>query len=308
MKYQIYKLHFLSAVHFGDGGLMVSGNILHADTIFSALCIEALRQNCLDQLIEAVQGDRLRISDGLPYIGDKLYVPKPMAEIEMEQTGNSIEKKNLKKLLYISAAKLDDYLQGRMHIAEEVRYFHENFGSSELIEKVHIVEGKDNEPYSVSIYRYGENAGLYMIAAFESDEEYYLLSDLMDALGYEGLGGERSSGYGRFEAINGKMDPQLQGRLEDASSYKLFSTLSVSIPQEQEMEAVVPQSRYKLIKRSGYVYSAAYAETFRKKRESYLFDSGAVFGQKYSGCLLDVSCDGAHPVYRYAKPLFMGVR
>ena len=43
MNYKILKLDFTTAVHFGSGGLEKSGNVPGADTIFSALFIEALK-------------------------------------------------------------------------------------------------------------------------------------------------------------------------------------------------------------------------------------------------------------------------
>ena len=45
MEYMIYKLHFTTAVHFGQGTLADTGHRLMADTIFSALCHEAAKED-----------------------------------------------------------------------------------------------------------------------------------------------------------------------------------------------------------------------------------------------------------------------
>ena len=62
-----------------------------------------------------------------------------------------------------------------------------------------------------------------------------------------------------------------------------------------------------LIKRSGFISSQTYADTFRKKKELYCFKAGSCFSHKFDGDIFDLSEGGNHPVYRYAKPLMMGV-
>lgn len=58
--YYLYKFHFYGALHIGpDDGrnvLQSSGILLHSDTLFSALCIEALR----DETAETASWKRQR--------------------------------------------------------------------------------------------------------------------------------------------------------------------------------------------------------------------------------------------------------
>jgi CRISPR-associated protein Csm4 len=49
------------------------------------------------------------------------------------------------------------------------------------------------------------------------------------------------------------------------------------------------------------------AERLEKKRDFYSFAAGSVFQNKFEGDIFDVSIKGNHPVWRYAKPLFMAV-
>lgn len=307
MDYQIYKLEFQSGVHFGDGGLATAKNVLSADTIFSALCIEAIQLGCLNELAEAVSTDQLRISDGLPYIEDTLYIPKPMVELEIERTGDSKAKKALKKLDYIPVEAIDDYIHGKMNIMEEGKKFHDQFGSFSLIEKAAVYADRDSEPYAVEIFTYGKNSGLYLCVGTESNQQKALIGELLESLGYSGIGGKKNSGYGRFVLKIAKKNQHMLKRLT-SDQYKQYITLSVSLPKVDEMQSAVEDSRYKIIKRSGFIESENYAASFRKKKEVYLIASGASFTHRYEGELLDVSEGGRHPVYRYAKPMFLGVR
>lgn len=44
MKFAVYKLNFAAGVHLGTGTLASGANTLPADTLFSALCMEAAQQ------------------------------------------------------------------------------------------------------------------------------------------------------------------------------------------------------------------------------------------------------------------------
>ena len=60
MNYKILKLDFTTAVHFGRGGIEKSSNVLDADTIFSALFIEALKYGKSDVVLKSFQEGRLK--------------------------------------------------------------------------------------------------------------------------------------------------------------------------------------------------------------------------------------------------------
>lgn len=69
MVYQLYKLEFLNNVHFGKNSLNDAEISFSADTLFSALCIEALKSGELKKLYEITQKGELVISDAFPYQG-----------------------------------------------------------------------------------------------------------------------------------------------------------------------------------------------------------------------------------------------
>ena len=103
MEYKAYKLRFLTGVHFGKGSLDDTSYAFCADTLFSALCIEALKdsEQRLNNFVNTVKSGKLIFSDAMPYIGEDLYIPKPMCEIKHnnDDDGNSSKKKSLQENL-----------------------------------------------------------------------------------------------------------------------------------------------------------------------------------------------------------------
>lgn len=83
-------------------------------------------------------------------------------------------------------------------------------------------------------------------------------------------------------------------------------TLSSSLPREEELENVLKDARYRVIKKSGFAASTQYAKD-QRKRDLYVLAAGACVTQMYEGDVYDVGTGEAHPVYRYAKPIFMEV-
>ena len=67
MKFAVYKLNFAAGVHLGTGTLVSGANTLPADTLFSALCMEAAQQGekSIKTLVDAVRQSQqiLRLSE-----------------------------------------------------------------------------------------------------------------------------------------------------------------------------------------------------------------------------------------------------
>lgn len=311
MNYKVVKLHFSTAVHFGDGGLMTCKNTFSADTLFSALCIEALRKtdDSFSCLLDASKERKLVFSDAFPFISDELYVPKPLMEVhkeinETENVGNSILKKAAKKLSYLPVSELDNYLSGNADVVELGSFFSDNFGRFDLVMKNRVIENEDTLPFSVKIFRFYEASGLYFVVGFEEESSIKLIEDLLNSLSNTGIGGKISSGYGKFkfEIIDSEI---INSRIGKASSKYLL--LTTSLPSNDELD-VIDSANYLLTKKSGFVSSDTYADTNRKKHDMYLVTAGSVFERKYHGDIYDVSTsEGSHSVYRYSVPVFIGV-
>mgnify|MGYP000373360608 CR=1 FL=1 len=95
----------------------------------------------------------------------------------------------------------------------------------------------------------------------------------------------------------------LQALERSTSPYLLLTS---SLPAEEEMDAAlkVPRSNWSgaaaLLPPNGWT-------TPMKKQTQYFLAAGSVLQHPYQGKLYDVGTALPHPVYRYSKPLFMGV-
>lgn len=307
MNFKIYKMYFPNGLHLGRRTLEDSEFTFCADTLFSALCMEAVKYNegRLSKLCESVQAGNLLFSDGLPYIGDTYYIPKPMIRILKETDGDSNLKKAYKKLTYIPAERLEQYLAGEMDVKAESSKFQNYLGYAYSKTSAAIYDNKETLPYRVGVYRFAEGNGLYLIIGYKDIEDIELTEELLTSLSYSGIGGKRSSGLGRFELYPGNLKKELLQRLSNKG--KKFMTLSVALPQEQELESVMEHATYLLMKRSGFVASETYADDFYRKKDLFVFQTGSCFETPFKGMVYDVSNEGGHPVYRYAKPMFLEV-
>ncbi len=303
MDYKLYKLDFKAPVHFGTGVLNESAISFCADTFFSALYIEALKLGIADELYAAVDTGQLLISDAFPYMDKQYFLPKPMLYIEPKDQGNSKVKKQYKKLKYIPVEEVSNFLSGDLN-PENCSL--ENLGKeySQVMAAVRREE-EDALPYRVGNYLFNDKCGLYIIAAFADEDVMYMLDDLFDSLSYTGIGGKRGSGKGRFELKQGNMDASLESMLgKESDKYMLISS---ALPTESELEKALEGASYLIQKRSGFVYSESYAEEEMKKRDMYTMQAGSCFNEKFVGDIYDVNEGGSHPVYRYAKGMFLGV-
>lgn len=298
MKYTVYRLAFSTSVHFGEGMLNSSACTFQADTLFSALYIEAMHIGRADEFFEEVKMGNLLLSDAFPYVGDEYLVPKPMLYVEGKEKGNSTEKKTYKKLKYLPIGNMENYLSGEIVQELEIGRLQRNVMAA-------VRKDGDTEPFYVGTYCFHEKNGLYVIAAFKEEKQRELLEELLDALAYTGIGGKKASGLGKFEVFPGRNIDSLLKRLQKKSDKKML--MSTALPREDEMEWALDGASYLLDKRSGFVASGTYAEELQRKRDLYVFASGSCFCHEFSGDIYDVSKDGRHPVYRYARALFMGV-
>jgi CRISPR-associated protein Csm4 len=123
------------------------------------------------------------------------------------------------------------------------------------------------------------------------------------------IGGERTSGYGSFtlSQVDAGQLPRLVGA-GDASLAARFMSLTTALPSDAELDAALAGATYRLVRRSGFVASATYADTPLRKRDIYKLAAGSMFTSRFTGLVADVSNEGAHPVWSYAKPLFLPIQ
>lgn len=304
---RIVKLSFHAPVHFGRRRLSDSEYICDAATLFSALYIEALNMGCADELLHAARTGEVVFSDAFPYIGEQLYIPKPMvelprvAEVQVE-SGDSRSQKANKKLKFIPLLKLSNYLDGSLDFVSELDCF--KLGTSCVRTKVNLTRetSDDAEPYHVGGFSYNPGCGIYFIVRGTFD-----VGPLFTQLGFSGIGGKRSSGYGYFSVEFA--DANLFNFANKANSGKRLMLLSSSLPREDELsDDLLCDAKYLLEKKSGFVQSSAHAPTPRKKRDMWVFTPGSVFSRPFEGDIFDVNTTiDVHSVYRYARAMCMEV-
>ncbi|MDO5563598.1 MAG: type III-A CRISPR-associated RAMP protein Csm4, partial [Synergistaceae bacterium] len=191
-----------------------------------------------------------------------------------------------------------------------------DFGVSDAVEKVSIKGLEASNPYSVGVFSFNEGCGLYFIAACASEDVFDRLQRLTVLLGSGGIGGKVSSGYGKFTLAEDPYmfdettdEPDFQTRLlqrmltEDAPSYM---SLTTSLPRDDELDRAMDGCSYSIRRRGGFIQSATFGDT-AKKDTQYFFAAGSVFRKKYVGDIFSVAHGGSHPVYRYSRPIFLGV-
>jgi len=308
MDYVVYKMYFSTGVHFGKGTLVDAEPIVNADTLFSALCHESIRSGgseSLDRLVYLAMRGSLKFSDCLPFISDELYVPKPLNPVTNENNGNSSNKKAFKKLIYIPVNKLNEYLSGKLDPEIEVKKLRE-LGTYSVKSQAAIRGLDETMPFSVGVYSFNDENGLYVVIGYADSEDLYFVEELLQGLSYSGIGGKTSAGFGKFEIQMCNMPEELEKRI-NASTSKTIMTIASSMATEDEIEKAIENAHYLLLKRSGFVSSDTFAENPRKKKDFYVFKSGSCFKHSFEGNVFDVSVGGTHSVYRYAKPMLIGV-
>ncbi|HZJ84463.1 MAG TPA: type III-A CRISPR-associated RAMP protein Csm4 [Syntrophomonadaceae bacterium] len=311
MGYYLYKLKFTSPLHMGksasasslDDGQMT----IHADTIFAALCSEALKQGELDLLYSYFNDDFLTISDALPYKKEELYLPKPILFTSSAKRGGDRSlKKALKDLEYVPATEFNNYLQNINQADFDPDRYTTDFGSMMVITRVAVKGQSSPLPYHVAGWRFNPDCGLYIVLRAKSDEALELFNNLLFNLGLSGIGGKISSGWGKFEVESSSLPDSLFNMLkDDKANYQML--LGTYLPTEDKLERALASGWYALLRRGGFIRSETYAIGQMKKRTIYMLSAGSCLRTRIAGGIFDVSDNGSHSVWRNGKTLFVGV-
>lgn len=326
MRHEIILFRFTSPVHFGDaaeGGDL--GEILsycRADTFFSALCREAadISQELLACVVEGVQRGKLRFSDLFPWKKGtscyELYLPRPVMNLPHTEQAETLsyeevreqsgERKKYKKRSFIRASEMESYLQERNISAQP------DFGKEELRTQYN---AREKRPYGIGAYHFMPDAGLYLILS--GDEELAeKLEPLIKLLGMAGIGGKRSSGFGKYIFEDDPLDLSDENTYggDDVALYKMlcaghsncYMALSSFLPEKLEV-GDMSSGTGKIIKRGGFAWSREMTGP-AKVSSVYMMASGACFSKRLAGRIADVNNGSApHPVYKYGRGLFVGL-
>lgn len=324
MENYVIRFRFKSPVHFGDSNqdpdITSSDFLLQNDSLFSALMNEAVRIYGQDGANEFYNKNKnISFSSMMPYRDDVFYIPKPIFFTESEKTNETNNYgKLLKKLKYIPVSYLSEYLEKSRNSdlpVEELVKKQNSFGIMSTEVKVNISRdsSKDNMPYYVGTFTFEKNCGTYIVMKCENSELDYI-KILLNSLSVTGIGGKRSSGYGKFEyeiiEVKTSNNPDIKA-YEHLLSCKAerYMTLSICLPTDDCDDSFCTDAYYTLVRRSGFIDSVTYNSSLMKKKDVYVFGVGSTFTHVFEGQIKNVGSDfGKHPVYKHLKPIFIGVK
>lgn len=151
------------------------------------------------------------------------------------------------------------------------------------------------------------HSGLYFLLYFPNPDSQ-LEQDLKAALNLlaeEGIGGERSSGAGRFIVEWSDLPPQWQKviHFKKANAYSLVSLLWDDTPPK-----ITLNSRYDFLERGGWIGSAFSGKQLRRQMVR-MFTEGSIFPTELQGKLADVTPHQfkTHKIYRSGISLSLPV-
>lgn len=294
-----------------------------ADTLFSALCHMAQLRGgnvAVERFCRAVSDGALVFSDSMPWRkqGDRdvFYVPRPILSPAKRMELAPENRKAMKKLRYLPIDAMDAYLHA-LTSGEftDFRNDFQNFGFVEEVVRAHVPEQGDTKPYFVGAFHFNRDCGLYFLVGSEEPELQKEIYHLVTLLQYSGIGGKVSSGYGKFELVDvinlensgEKYAGWLRRTLTDGDAPVQMS-LSVCLPTEDELEAALEGAEYQLMRRGGFINEPLGCEQLHKKCSQHVFQAGSIFRRRFQGQLSCVGEAAGHAVYRYNRPLWVGVR
>lgn len=344
MKYYIYTLKFSTPVRFGDIGGDLTNSLFtcSADTFFSALCSEVNMcfNGYLKDFIDKFKNGDIILSSLFPYYlipeTDEqdddlhLYLPKPLLHNEenyknikpFSEMKNIVQaSKETNNTAFIRASEIKSYLK-----AKKARIAY-NYKNPKFAEKLTMTKVNCRQttslPYVVSSYKFADNAGLYFIVGFNNEDDNMLFQEIVTSLGYSGIGGKRSSGYGKYELAKEPYEIQeLYAYYTDETSLAKMLTNNTSkfqmciapvIPIAKDIDFISNNDKkdkmysYQLVKRTGFIYSQN-INTAIKHNTIYLIAEGSCFARKLIGTMPSYQHSAlTHEIYRNGMGMFVGL-
>lgn len=285
------------------------------------------------------------LSSLFPRVGDLPLFPMPRVRVNIQALEDRTQGKTLKKIAYVSPGILDHLLHknvidsflpsdigasdglmlqdGKVWITGEERKLLPRacrklepldlrewaIWKNDTVPRVTIDRASNSSTiFQVGRTVFNEGCGLWLLADVNEQAEF--LMDILTILGDQGLGGERSSGYGAFW-----VEPFEAPKLPKLSTSNRAMTLSRYNPTAQELTAGVLGERasYELVDVGGWLASPG--KPAQRRKRVRMIEAGSILETPYPivGRMVDVrpeyELDGApeHPVYRSGLALLVGM-
>ncbi|WP_372775254.1 type III-A CRISPR-associated RAMP protein Csm4 [Mangrovibacterium sp.] len=314
-EHKIVKLKFVSPLHLGHGqgdAYDTGQKLLHSDTISGAIASVYCSMFSPRELLPFMK--KYRLSSAFPYAGGSVFLPRPLAKIPLRfsDLDDYRQLKKLKKIEYIDYNLWQRIVSGEPVISSKYCLSADGrflFSSPDLVQKVYRDElqqrvfvprtGEDAMPYYFERRFFAANCGLYFFLDTESPEVEAKVLYLLQVLGMQGFGTDKSIGNGQFEATLSSVNLNIE---KQSHAHML---ISLACPEQNEISAdLLEKSSYQLAKRGGFVAGTG-DNRFRhlRKRSIYMFTEGSVFiGKTPSGKIENLRPEwndvDLHPVYR----------
>lgn len=322
-----------SPFHIGEAGIGIEkvAGYPHSDTLFSAICLSHLQlYGEVDFLRNFKDGSPpFLLSSAFPYykVRDKMifFFPKPHVPLWSYQESRFI--KDLKDVHFLSKQVFEEWLaEGFESVLEGLKSGRFRIVDKSILTSVNEVDFLETEKlqlcrdlttprnrlnrlnmssdlYYAGATLYHLNSGMYFLLDLKENSEFFgRVFCCLNLLRDEGIGGERTIGYGRFDYFSEKLD------ILEPDDAEAFLTLSLYHPTLEEVEKFLAKKErwsYRLITRGGYPQSPLIRH-YRLRRSVRMMVEGSVFpkveGKNVYGDFLEVLTEeetGAHAVYRY---------
>jgi len=328
-KYTVLRLEFETPVRFGTGrsasGLDSMSMTAASDQFFAAVCMEWIQlydEDSLTEMIGNVQEGNIAFSSLFPWnqtirlkpdlkteIGPiAYYLPRPLVRGKKSVESDTQVKKKLRKVLWIEAEAMQDYLEFVKTGSGDPTSFQKSFGSEVVWDRVNTRSGADNELYRVAAWQFDrvipwskENkkkiiidkklleqrvSGLYWIISCQDESMLKKLIEAANSLGYSGVGGKISSGLGKYIVWEDSLEDSVSGKamlsyLDDKAA-PIQMALGCVVPYTDEDFSIMQdvETSYLLVSRTGFTSSADFCDwlTFSSVIES-ICSASFVFGR-----------------------------
>lgn len=325
-RYTIIKFKNLTPLHVGTGkeNYDFSSSELQSDTLSAAIAAIRAREGKTQDVEVFLRS--FALSSAFPFVGDRLFLPKPQGKIDIVVTDMEeySYRKKLKKIKYLESNLWNVVVSGKRlevlssQIKDDFLISINNVDAFEKPYKTQVsqrvsVPREDNmpaEPFFFEWKYFNTDAGLFCILDTSDDARRDEIVNLFGKLGEFGLGTDRNVGGGKF-VVETK-----DWILNDVDNSDAKMLLSLYIPTEEELPALnLHESKYELLLRGGYISGSSELEfSHLRKKSVYAFNVGSIFKTSIvpSGKIVNLKPEWKdermHSVYRSGKPFVVSVK
>lgn len=342
--WKLVKLNFGSSpAHFGDNGIGIeeTSERVRSDSLFSAWVSAYARLFGFEAVEELLQRflhpfPPARMSSTFIYRENSdrtiYYLPRPLTEPINYPLGDDLDFKTYKKLNFLPLEvwqrwyQTEGFTQGDAgELIDKINYpylqqagtfDYKNTFKIGLLPKIAV----DRTTRATNLYHTArvqfetENnrSGLYFLLYFPTYEqqlENHLYAAL-NLLGEEGLGGERSSGAGRFEVEWLDLSETWQQVVKFSTPLVYHCLISLFWDDEASNleKLITDKSSYEILDRGGWITSSSGHQL--RRQFVRMFAEGSVFPINPQGKLADVTPKGftTHPIYRSGISLSLPIK